>query len=411
MQRAVVTGLGAVTPFGIGVPALWEGMIAGRSAVREIRNFDASQLSVRIAGEVLDFKPGDFMDARSARRMDRFAQFAVAAAREAVEHAGLDLEQVERDRVAVVMNTGAGGLTSFEHSIRSRIERGQRGVPLLAVPLYIPNMASSQVSIALGIEGPSLTGTGACAAGVMAILDAIRLIELEIADVVITGATEALLTPIIIAGFAATRALSQRNDDPAGACRPFSVDRDGTVLAEGACTLVIESEAHAVRRGATAIAGVAGGATTSDAYHVTSPEPAGHHAARAMTLALQRSGLRPEEIDFFAAHATGSQLGDIAESLAVGLAFGDRTKKLLVSSSKSMVGHLISAAGALNAVTCVLAIRDGVVPPTINLHDPDPRCDLNVVANTAIHSPVRTAMANGLAFGGQNASAIFRSVD
>jgi 3-oxoacyl-[acyl-carrier-protein] synthase II len=410
MQRAVVTGLGAVTPFGVGVPALWSGLTAGNSAVREIRNFDASELTVRVAGEVPDFTPGDHMDARSARRMDRFAHFAVAASREAVTDAGLNLEAVDRDRVAVVMNTGGGGLTSFEHSIRSRIERGQRGVPLLAVPLYIPNMASSQVSISLGITGPVLTGTGACAAGVIAIIDAIRLIELDLVDVVIAGATEALLTPIIVAGFAATGALSRRNDDPEGACRPFSADRDGTVLAEGACVLVIESEAHAVRRGARVLAHAAGGASTSDGFHITSPEPSGHHAARAIRQALQRARVRPSEIGYFAAHATGSQLGDIAESLAINLAFGDHTNQLMVSSTKSMVGHLIGAAGALNALTCVLAIRDGIVPPTINLSASDPQCALNIVTGEPKQTMIRAAMANGLAFGGQNATAVFRHI-
>ena len=408
-QRALVTGLGAVTPYGVGSLTLWDGLLAGRPAVRQIQNFDASELSVRIAGEVPGFSPGDHMDARSARRMDRFAQFAVTASREAIDHAGLDFDTVDRDRVAVVMNTGGGGLPSFEHSIRSRIQRGQRGVPLLAVPLYIPNMASSQVSIALGITGPVLTGTGACAAGVMAIIDAIRLIELDIVDVVIAGATEALLPPIIVAGFAATGALSSNNDDPEGACRPFSLDRDGTVLAEGACVLVIESEAHAIRRGATALAVAAGGATTSDGFHITSPEPTGQYAARAIELALTDAGLDPAEIDYFAAHATGSQLGDIAESRAIGRAFGEHTKHVLVSSTKSLVGHLIGAAGALSALTCVLAIRDGMVPPTINLNQPDPRCDLNVVSGNARRVPVRAALANGLAFGGQNATVAFRA--
>jgi 3-oxoacyl-[acyl-carrier-protein] synthase II len=407
--RAVVTGLGAITPFGAGVTPLWDGLLAGRSAVREIREFDASDLSVRIAGEVPDFRPADHMDAKAARRMDRFAQFAVAAATEAVTDAGLDVGAIDRDRVAVAIHTGGGGLTSFERSIRGRIEHGQRGVPLLAVPLYIPNMASSQVSIALGTTGPSLTGTGACAAGVLAMLDAIRLIELDLADVVIAGGTEALLTPVIIAGFAATGALSHRNDDPAGACRPFSVDRDGTVLAEGACVMVIESEAHAVRRGARAIAVAAGGASTSDGYHITSPDPLGRQGARAVSLAIARSGLQVEQIDYFAAHATGSELGDIAEAAAINLAFGSHTEKLAVSSTKSMVGHLIGAAGALSALTCVLAIRDEIVPPAINLTHVDPRCNITVVSPSAQRMPVRAAVANGLAFGGQNAAVVFRT--
>jgi 3-oxoacyl-[acyl-carrier-protein] synthase II len=408
--RAVVTGLGAVTPFGTGVTVLWNGLVAGRSAIRTIRNFDASALSVRIAGEVPDFDPADHMDAKAAKRMDRFAQLAVAAAREAVSHADLDLTKLDPDRVAVVVNTGGGGLPSFEASIRTRVTRGPRAVSPLAIPLFTPNMAASQVSIQLGTTGPVLAGVGACAAGVMAITDAIGLIERGEADVVIAGAAEALLTPVIVAGFAATGALSQRNDDPAGACRPFSVDRDGTVLAEGACLLVIESEAHAVRRGASVLAHAAAGATTSDAYHITAPEPSGRYVARAMTRALERAGTRPADIDYIAAHATGSDLGDIAETAAIKLAFGEHAHRLAVSSSKSMVGHLIGAAGALSALTCVLAIRDGVVPPTINLTTPDPRCDLDYVPNMARRMPVRTALANGLAFGGQNAAVLFRAL-
>jgi 3-oxoacyl-[acyl-carrier-protein] synthase II len=410
MQRALVTGLGAVTPFGTGVAALWEGLTAGRSAVRAIQNVDACNLSVRIAGEVPDFRPADHMDAKAAKRMDRFAQFAVAAAREAIELAGLDLESVDRERIAVVMNTGGGGLPSFESSVLTRVTRGPRAVSPLAIPLYTPNMAASQVSIQLGITGPALAGVGACAAGVMAITDAIHLIERGEADIVIAGASEALLTPSIIAGFAAIGALSERNDDPAGACRPFSGDRDGTVLAEGACVMVIESDASAVRRGASALAQAAGGATTSDAYHITAPEPTGRQSARAITQAIERAGLHPSDIDYFAAHATGSQLGDIAETVAIRLAFGEHADRLQVSSTKSMVGHLIGAAGALSSLTCVLAIRDGIVPPTINLTVPDPRCDLDYVPGEMRKTRVSAAMANGLAFGGQNAATIFRDV-
>jgi 3-oxoacyl-[acyl-carrier-protein] synthase II len=408
MPRALVTGLGAVTPFGVGVPALWEGLLAGRSAVRTIQNFDTSGLSVRIAGEVPDFRPADHMDPKAAKRMDRFAQFAVAAAREAVDHARLDLTALDRERVAVVLNTGGGGLPSFETSVLSRVTRGPRTVSPLAISLYIPNMAASQVSIQLGITGPVLAGVGACAAGVTAITDAIHLIQRGEADLVIAGASEALLTPTIVAGFAATGALSTRNDDPAGACRPFSADRDGTVLSEGACVMVIESEAHAARRGAPVLAHAAGGATTSDAYHITAPEPSGSHVARAIALAIGSAGLQPEDIDYFAAHATGSVLGDIAETNAIRCAFGDHAHRLNVSSSKSMVGHLIAAAGALSSLTCVLAIRDGIVPPTINLTVPDPRCNLDYVPLKARRTPVRAAMANGLAFGGQNASVVFR---
>jgi 3-oxoacyl-[acyl-carrier-protein] synthase II len=410
MPRALVTGLGAVTPYGVGVDRLWDGLTAGRSAVRAIQNIDASDLPVRIAGEVPDFRPVDHMDFKAAKRMDRFAQFAVAAAREAVANAGLDLTSLDPERIAVTINTGGGGLPSFEQSVLTRVTKGGRAVSPLAIPLYTANMAASQVSIQLGITGPTLAGVGACAAGITAITDAMHLIERGEADVVIAGASEALLTPVIIAGFAATGALSTCNDDPAGACRPYSADRAGTVLAEGACIFVIEAEAHAVRRGASALAVVAGGATTSDAFHITAPEPTGVHYARAMELALERSGLQPAEIDYLGAHGTGSDLGDVAETVAVRLAFGPHADRLPLSSIKSMTGHLIGAAGSLSAMSCVLAIRDGIAPPTTNLTTPDPRCDLDYVPNIARRLPVRTAMANGLGFGGQNASVVFTTV-
>ncbi|MCC6792221.1 MAG: beta-ketoacyl-ACP synthase II [Thermomicrobiales bacterium] len=410
MQRALVTGLGAVTPYGAGVDRLWEGLIAGRPSIRAIQSFDASNLPVRIAGEVPDFRPADHMDAKAAKRMDRFAHYAVAAAREAVAAAGLDLTAIDPDRIAVTVNTGGGGLPSFEHSVLTRVTRGGRAVSPLAIPLYAPNMAASQVSIQLGITGPTIAGVGACAAGITAITDALYMIQRGEADVVIAGASEGLLTPTIVAGFAATGALSNRNDDPAGACRPYSADRDGTVLAEGGCILVIESEAHAVRRGANVLAEIAGGATTSDAFHVTAPGPTGIHYAKAMQLAMERSGVTPGEVDYLGAHGTGSELGDIAETMAVRLAFGDDASRLPLSSVKGMVGHLIGAAAALSTVSCILAIRDGIVPPTINLSAPDPRCDLDYVANAARRVPVRAAMATGLGFGGQNAAVVVRAV-
>jgi 3-oxoacyl-[acyl-carrier-protein] synthase II len=410
MSRALITGLGAVTPFGTGVPALWNGLLSGRSAVRAIQQFDTTNLTVRIAGEVPDFQPADHMDPKSARRMDRFAQFAVAAAREAVADAGLNLANCNQDRVAVVVNNGAGGLPTFESAVKTRVTRGPRAVSPLTIPLYCPNMAASHISIQLGLTGPVLTGVGACAAGVMAITEGVEVIRRGEADVVIAGATEALLSPTIIAGFAATGALSTRNDDPTGACRPFSIDRDGTVLAEGACVMVIESERHAAARGATVIAEAAGGATTTDAFHLTAPDPTGRQSARAMTLALERSGLMPHDVDLVVAHGTGSELGDLAETAAIHRAFGAYARNVQISSTKSIAGHLVGAAGALSAVACALAIRDGIVPPTINLIRPDPRCDLDYVPLTARKTQVRVAIANGVAFGGQNAVAVFRDV-
>lgn len=408
--RVLVTGLGAVTPFGLGVDPLWRGLLAGRSAIRPIAGFDAAGLDVRIAGEVPDFRPADHMDAKAARRMDRFAQFAIAAAGEAIADAALAIDDGNREQIGVVIHTGGGGLVSFEHTTRSLVLKGPKFVPLLAIPTYIPNMASSQVSITYGIHGPALTGVGACAAGVMAIAEAVHLIEAGIVDVALAGAAEACLTPTIVAGFDRAGALSHRNDDPAGACRPFALDRDGTVLSEGACVLVLESEAHAVRRGARAICRAHGGATTSDAHHVTAPDPSGVQAARAMSLALARAGLRPADIDLVAAHATASTLGDVAETVAIRLAFGDEADRLAVTATKSMAGHLIGAAGALSSLVCALAIRDRVAPPTINLETPDPDCALDHVPGAARPMPVRAAIANGFAFGGQNAAAVFSAL-
>lgn len=410
MNKVVVTGLGAVTPFGPGVRALWDGLLAGRPAIREIQRFDVSALPVRIAGEVPDFHPTDHMDVKTAKRTDRFAQFALAAAREAIDHAGLVIAAGDPRRVAAMVYTGGGGMTSMETAILTRLKRGGRAVPPLTIPLWAPNIASSHLTMAHGITGPALTGTGACAAGVMAYIDAVRLIEMGMIDVAIAGASEALLSPVMLAGFAATGALSVRNDNPAAACRPFDSGRDGTVLGEGSCMMVLESEAHAVRRGATAIAIASGGSSTSDAHHITAPSPDGMQVARAISNACRGAGITPDQVDYFSAHATGSRLGDVAENAAIHRAFGAHAKRLLVSSSKSMAGHLIGAAGALSSLTCVLAIRDGIVPPTINVRQLDPEIDLDVVRTGARKAVVRVAIANGLAFGGQNAATVFQSI-
>lgn len=411
MRRVLVTGLGAVTPFGIGVINLWSGLTSGRSAIRRITLFDPSEHAVQIAGEVPDFRPADHLDGKLAKRTERFAQFGLVAAREALGDARLDPAELNRERTAVMIYTGAGGIATIERSTLTRLSRGARAVEPLTIPRWMPNGASALVSMQLGITGPSLSGTAACAAGVTAFIDAVRQIELGYVDVAIAGASEALITPVMMTGFAATGALSTRNDDPAAACRPFSLDRDGTVLAEGAVVMILEAEEHAVRRNATAVAKAAGGATTSDAYHITAPDPSGRHMARAMQLALERAAVSPGTVDYVSAHGTGSGLGDIAETRAVHLALGEHARDVLVGSTKSMVGHLVGAAGAVSALACVLAIRDGIVPPTINLESPDPACDLDYAPNVAHRRPVRTAMVNGIAFGGQNASFVFTAPD
>jgi 3-oxoacyl-[acyl-carrier-protein] synthase II len=411
VKRVVVTGLGAVSPLGIGVPALWDGLVAGRSGVRRVQHFDTENLTVKIAAEVPDFDPKAFMDPKSVRRMDRFAHFAIAGTREALADAKLEITDENRDRVAVVMNTGGGGIPTIESNVTAMALHGPSRVGPLVIPMFAPNMASSQVSIAYGIHGPTITSAAACASGVQAFVDAVRLLQAGEADVAVTGGTEAGITPVALTSLANMHALSRRNDDPEGASRPFDRDRDGFVFGEGAGVLIIETEEHAVRRGASVYAEALGGALTSDAFHLTAPEPSGRGARMAMTNALKRAGMEPHELDYIAAHATATQIGDIAETLAIKDALGDHARKVAISANKSMIGHLLGAAGAISAVACVLAIRDGVVPPTINLDHPDPDCDLDYVPHVARKLPVRAAMVNGFGFGGQNASTIFRRFD
>ena len=411
MKRVVVTGLGAVSPLGIGVPALWEGLVAGRSGVRRVQHFDTENLAVKIAAEVPDFDPKAFMDPKSVRRMDRFAHFAIAGTREALADANLEITDENRDRVAVVMNTGGGGIPTIESNVTAMAVHGPSRVGPLVIPMFAPNMASSQVSIAYGIQGPTITSAAACASGVQAFIDAVRLLQAGEADIAVTGGTEAGITPVALTSLANMHALSRRNDDPEGASRPFDRERDGFVFGEGAGVLILETEEHAVRRGAPVYAEALGGALTSDAFHLTAPEPSGRGARKAMINALKRAEMEPHELDYIAAHATATQIGDIAETLAIKEALGDHACRVAISANKSMIGHLLGAAGAISAVACVLAIRDGVVPPTINLDYPDPDCDLDYVPHIARKMPVNATMVNGFGFGGQNASTIFRRFD
>jgi 3-oxoacyl-[acyl-carrier-protein] synthase II len=406
-----VTGLGAVSPLGIGVSALWEGLLAGRSGVRHVQHFETDNLLVKIAAEVPDFDPKAFMDHKSVRRMDRFAHFAVAATREALADAKLEITDDNRDRVGIMLNTGGGGIPTIESNVTAMAVSGPGRVSPLVIPIFAPNMASSQVSIAFGIQGPTITSAAACASGVQAFVDAVRLLEAGEADVLVTGGTEAGITPVALSGLANMHALSRRNDEPERASRPFDLERDGFVFGEGAGVLILETEEHAARRGAAVYAEVLGGALTSDAYHLTAPEPTGRGARMAMTNALRRAKMEPHEIDYIAAHATSTMIGDTAETMAIKGALGEHARSVAISANKSMIGHLLGAAGAISAVASVLAIRDNIVPPTINLDYPDPDCDLDYVPHVARQMPVRTAMVNGFGFGGQNASAIFRQFE
>ena len=407
MTRVVVTGVGAVTPLGTGAQKFWDGLNAGRSGIRIVQHFDPSDLEVQIAGEVPDFVVADHMNPKAARRMDRFAQFAVAAAREAIDQAGLEITDANRDRIGIMVNTGGGGVPTIENEVRNMTERGPNRVGPFLIPIFAPNMASCQVAIQMGIHGPAVTSVAACAAGVQAYVDAIYMLERGEVDVVITGGTEAALTPVALTSLAHMGALSRRNSAPAESSRPFDLGRDGFVFSEGAAIMVLETEEHAARRGASPICVAHGGSYTSDAFHITAPDPKGSGAARAITQAMARAKVAPTDVDYVAAHATSTTIGDIAETQALKIAFGDHAPKLAISANKSMLGHLLGAAGAVSALACVLAIRDGRVPPTINLTDPDPECDLDYVPNVCREMPVRVALANGFGFGGQNACAVF----
>jgi 3-oxoacyl-[acyl-carrier-protein] synthase II len=407
VKRVVVTGVGAMTPLGIGATAYWENSKAGRSGIRHIESFDPSNLPVTIAGEVPNFEAKDFMDPKGARRMDRFAQFAVASSREALEQSKFEITDENRENVGVVVNTGGGGIPTIEREVGTMHEKGPSRVSPFLIPIFAPNMASCQVSIAFGIHGPSTTSAAACASGIQAFVDATHIIRRGEADVVIAGGSEAGVTPVAIAGLANMGALSRRNDDPAKASRPFDSGRDGFVFSEGGAVMVLESEEHALARGAKIICEVKGGAYTSDAFHITAPDPGGTGAALAMKRALKWAELQPSDVQYVAAHATATPIGDIAETEAIKLAFGDHAQKLAISANKSMVGHLLGAAGAVSALSCVMAIVDNIAPPTINLTDPDPACDLDYVPNVARRLDINVAIANGFGFGGQNACAVF----
>lgn len=411
MKRVVVTGVGAITPLGIGAEAYWDGLVNGRSGIRYVESFDTSKLEVKIGGEVRGFVAKDFMDFKSAKRMDRFAQFAVAASREAIEQSGLQITDDNRENIGVVINTGGGGIPSIEQEVTNMVTKGPKSVHPLLIPVFAPNMASCQVSMAFGIHGPSVTSVAACAAGVQAFVDAVHMIQRDEADVVITGGTESGLTPVAIASLTSMTALSRRNDPPEEASRPFDKNRDGFVFSEGCAVMVLETLEHAQERGATIIAEVLGGAYTSDAYHITASAPGGRGAALAMKRALKRANLQPSDIDFVAAHATATDIGDVSETDALKNAFGDHAYNLSISANKSSIGHLLGAAGATSSLSAVLAIRDQIVPPTINLTEADPRCDLDYTPLVAKRRTIRRSMSNGFGFGGQNSVCLFQAYE
>lgn len=410
-RRALVTGLGAVTPIGNDVPTFWTNLTAGVSGVDTISLFDPSEQEVRIAAEVKGFDPRDWMDFKQARRMSRFSQLAVAAARQAIDDAEFEIGDDNRDDVAVVINTGGGGLQEVAVGEVTLVTKGADRVSPFMVPMMSPSMAACQVSIQNGIRGPVVTSVAACASGVQAFVEAQRLIEHGDVDVVIAGGTESAIMPVSFAALGNMGALSKRNDEPARASRPFDAERDGFVFGEGATVVVIESADHAERRGASPLAEVAGGALTGDAFHISAPEPSGFGATLAMQRALRDAHLEPEHVDHVVAHGTSTPLNDATETRAIRAAFGAHADRLAVTSNKSMIGHTLGAAGAISGLAAVLAIRDGIIPPTINYETPDPECDLDIVANEARRQPVDVAMVNGFGFGGQNAVAVFRRIE
>lgn len=403
----VVTGLGAVTPVGLTAAATWEALCAGRSGAGRITAFDPSTLPVQIAAEVKGFDPTPYADVKTVRRLERFTQFSLAAATDALADAGLQVDEARADRFGVIMNTGGGGMSLVEREMMVLHDRGPQRVSALYVPMMMPNIGACQVSISLGIRGPTLTSTAACAAGVLAVVDGVRLIRDGDADVIIAGGSESAMTALAISGMANARALSRRNDEPERASRPFDVDRDGFVFGEGAVALVLERRAHAEARGARIYAAALGGAATADGYHITAPDPGGRSAAQAMSRALQRAGLVPQDVDYICAHATSTPLGDVAEVRAIRKAFGAHADRVVVSAPKSMVGHLLGAAGAVSALVAVKTIHENLIPPTINLDRQDPECDLDCVPHVARHARVTAAIANGFGFGGQNIVAVF----
>jgi len=410
VRRIVVTGMGAVSPVGNDVASTWENVVAGRSGVGPITRFDASQYRTTIAAEARAFDPEQHFPARDARRMDPFAQFALVAAREALAEAGLSDEAFAEglgERTAVLVGSGIGGMTTITEQIRVLYDKGPGRVSPFLIPMILPESAASMVAIEHGLKGPNMAVTSACATGANAIGETASMIRNGRVDVGLAGGAEVGVIEIALAGFCAMRALSTRNDDPEHASRPFDRDRDGFVIGEGAGILVLEELEHALARGARIHAELVGYGTTDDAYHITAPDPDGAGATRCMQLALASAGLAPEQIDYINAHGTSTALNDATETQAIKRVFGDYAYRLPVSSTKSVTGHLLGAAGALEAILTIRALETGILPPTMNLMHPDPDCDLDYVPNQARAVPIRTALSNSFGFGGHNVSLIF----
>jgi 3-oxoacyl-[acyl-carrier-protein] synthase II len=407
-RRVVVTGLGVVSPLGTGVEKNWQAILEGKSGIRKITRFDTDGFASRIAGEVPDFKAEDFIESKEIKKMDLFIQYALGAAAGAVEDSGLKIEGEFAAEVGVIIGVGLCGLDTIEVTHKALLDGGPRKISPFFIPKVISNLAAGHIAIRYGAKGVNWTPTSACASGTHAIGEAFHLIRRGLQDAVIAGGAESAITPLGVGGFASMKALSTRNDEPERASRPFDKERDGFVIGEGAGVLILEEREQALKRGAKIYAEVIGYAANGDAYHMTSPSPDGEGAARCMRLALKDAGLAPTDIDYINAHGTSTEYNDANETTAIKAVFGEQAAKLAVSSTKSMTGHLLGAAGAVEGVYSVLALHDGVLPPTINYEHPDPACDLDYVPNKARKADIEVALSNSFGFGGTNACAIFR---
>ncbi len=411
MREVVVTGLGAVSPVGLDIAETWRAVLAGESGIGPITRFDPTGFDTRFAGEVKAFDPLDYMDRKLAHRSDRFTQFAVVAALQAVQDAQLTVNQENRDRVGVLIGSGIGGLESLSTAVTTLNARGPQRVSPLAVPMFIPDMASGQVSILLGAYGPNFATVSACSSSAHAIGEAAEMIRRGQADVMVAGGSEAPVVGVAVAAFNSMHALSVRNDCPATASRPFDATRDGFVIAEGAAVLILESAEWAARRGARVLARLAGYGSTADAYHITAPAVRGRGAAQAMRMAMEQARIAPQDVQYINAHGTGTDQNDKAETEAMKDVFGEHARRLAISSTKSMTGHSLGAAGAMESAFCILAMRDGILPPTMHLHQPDADCDLDYIPNEARRRAVSITMSNSFGFGGHNVSLLFATSD
>ena len=407
-EKVVITGLGAVTPVGNDPSAFWESLTAGKSGIAEVTHFDPSIFSTRFAGELKEFDLDAYMDKKQARRADPYTRFAIAASKQALAQSGLDMSENDGNRIGAIIGSGIGGITTWEANHRALIERGPGKVSPFFIPMMIADMASGQVSMQLGARGSNFATVSACASGAHAIGEAYEMIRRGQLDAAFAGGAEAPIAPTAMAGFASMRALSSRNENPAGASRPFDLERDGFVMGEGAGVLVLEAESHARERGADILAELGGYGSTADAHHMTAPAPGGEGAVRAIRQALDRGRVDPENVGYINAHGTSTQLNDRFETMAIREVFSAHADRLVVSSTKSMTGHLLGAAGAIEAIASVFVVRSGVIPPTINLENPDPECDLDYCPNEAREVPVDVVVSNSLGFGGHNVTLLIR---